>query len=64
MGETQPTERKAFTIGEFCDAHRISRAFFYKLKAQGKGPRTMHVGTREIISAEAAADWRLQMEAA
>jgi hypothetical protein len=54
----------AFTIKEFCEAHRISTAYYYIMKAQGFGPREMRVGSRRIISFEAAADWRRQREAA
>lgn len=58
------TGRKAFSIDEFCRAHGISRAFFYKIAKSGKSPRLMKVGSRRLISEEAAADWRRQMEAA
>jgi hypothetical protein len=37
---------------------------FYKLLAEGKGPRTMAVGARKLVSQESAAEWRRQMEAA
>ncbi len=53
----------ASTINEFCRAHRISRAFFYKLRKQGKGPRVMEVEGRRLISDEAAAAWRHEREA-
>ena len=58
------TDRKAFSIDEFCIAHRISRAMFYKIRKQGRAPRIMTVGSRQLISGEAAAEWRRQMEAA
>jgi hypothetical protein len=48
----------AYSIAEFCKAHRISEAFFYKLRKAGLGPREMALGTRRLISAEAAAEWR------
>jgi hypothetical protein len=35
---------------------------FYKLGKESKAPRLMKVGTRTLISEEAAADWRRQME--
>lgn len=54
----------AFTVREFCDAHRISLAFFYKMKSEGWGPREMHAGSRVLISFEAAAEWRRAREAA
>ena len=57
-------ERPSFTIAQFCADHgNISKSFFYKLVNEGKGPRLMKVGRRTLISAEAAADWRAQMEA-
>jgi hypothetical protein len=35
---------------------------YYKLDHQGLGPRVMRVGTRALISKEAAADWRRERE--
>ena len=59
-------EQKAlvFTIASFCCAHEISRPFLYSLWQRGIGPRTMRIGSRVLISDEAAADWRKDMEAA
>ena len=51
------------TIAQFCADHHISRTFFYELNKKGTGPRLMRVGRRCLISAEAASDWRKQMEA-
>jgi hypothetical protein len=59
----QPGGIAAYTVNEFCAAHRISRAKLYQLWAAGLGPRFMHVGTKRIISIEAAADWRRAGEA-
>ena len=56
------TGRKAFSIPEFCKAHRISVATYYNLAKEGKAPLTMHVGARRLISEEAAANWRRAME--
>jgi hypothetical protein len=53
----------AYTIAEFCRAHRISPAKFFDLKARGQGPTEMHVGRRVLISTESAAAWRAQREA-
>jgi hypothetical protein len=54
----------SFTIAQFCSEHgNISKSFFHKLVNEGKGPRLMKIGRRTLISAEAAADWRAQMEA-
>jgi hypothetical protein len=59
-----PPPRLALSILEFCDAHGISEGFYYKLKKQRKGPREMKVGTRTLITFEAAAEWRREREAA
>jgi hypothetical protein len=48
----------AYTIAEFCYAHKISQASYYKQRKLGLGPKEMEFGRRRIISAEAAADWR------
>lgn len=57
-----PTPRLALRIPEFCDAHGISEAFYYKLKKQGQGPREMKVGARTLITLESAAEWRRARE--
>jgi len=54
----------AFSVLEFCDAYRISKARYYELKAKGLAPVEMIVGRRRIISHEAAERWRRQREAA
>lgn len=54
--------RSAYSIDAFCKAHDISRAFFYELGEAGLGPRLMKLGRRVLISQEAAADWRREME--
>ena len=52
----------AFTVTEFCERHRISRAHLYDLIREGRGPRVMRPGRRTLISREAASDWRREME--
>lgn len=52
----------AFSVAQFCEGHDITKVLFYKLLKEGRGPRIMKVGTRTLISAEAAAAWRRQME--
>lgn len=54
----------AFSVREFCTAHRISPAFYYVMKSEGWGPREMRAGSRVMISHEAASDWRRAREAA
>jgi hypothetical protein len=55
-------DQLAFSISEFCQAHRISVAKYYLLRAAGEAPVEMKVGARRLISVEAAAAWRRQME--
>jgi hypothetical protein len=50
----------AFSIAEFCKRHRISPQLFYKFKAEM--PATFRVGTRVLISREAAAARRRERE--
>jgi hypothetical protein len=52
----------AYSIHEFCARHRISPQLFYKLKPLGLMPVTFKVGTRVLISREAAAAWRRERE--
>lgn len=52
----------AFTVPQFCTAHNISRALFYVLQREKRGPRVMKCGRRTLIAREAAADWRRRME--
>lgn len=62
---TSPTAEAApdaHSISEFCRSHGISRAFLYIILRDGRGPRTMKVGSRTLISREAAAEWRRRME--
>ncbi|QHP74374.1 hypothetical protein EI171_35695 [Bradyrhizobium sp. LCT2] len=54
--------RAAFTIKEFCEAHRISPAMYFKLRNAGLGPREMRAFRRVTISIEAATDWRRARE--
>jgi hypothetical protein len=54
----------AMSIREFCTAHRISEDMFFKMRRQGWGPAVMRVGTRTLISIEAAAEWRKAREKA
>jgi predicted DNA-binding transcriptional regulator AlpA len=54
---------KAYTINDFCKAYSISRSLFYKLKEQGKAPKTFTLGKRVLISSEAAESWQESLEA-
>jgi hypothetical protein len=57
-------EADACSLGRFCHRHGITLQNYYKLAAQGLAPRTFHVGTRVLVSREAAADWRREREEA
>ena len=57
-------EADAYSISQFCARHGISIQLFYKLKPQGLMPATFNLGTRVLISQEAAAAWRRAREAA
>jgi hypothetical protein len=62
QGEHAVGTRAAYTVSEFCAAHRISRSTLYELWAAGAGPRFILVGSKRIITVEAAADWRRRGE--
>ena len=55
-------EADAYSVEEFCRRHRISVQLFYKFREQM--PRTFNVGSRVLISREAAAAWRREREQA
>ena len=55
--------RRSYTIGEWCEARRVSRGMFYKLRDQGLAPLTHNVGSKVLISDEADAAWLRAREA-
>jgi hypothetical protein len=55
-------EADAYSVEEFCRKHRISVQVFYKYP--DLMPDSFYVGTRRLISREAAARWRAEREAA
>jgi predicted DNA-binding transcriptional regulator AlpA len=54
-------ERLLYRVREFCAAHAISPVTFYKLLAEGQGPRITRIGGGTFISADDAAEWRRRM---
>ena len=54
----------ASSVNEFCRENSISRSFYYELQKKKRGPKTMKVGARRLITREAGAEWRRRMEAA
>ena len=55
-------ESDAHSVSDFCRRHGLCRATFYNLLKRGEAPATMKVGSRVLVSAEAAAAWRRRME--
>ena len=53
LTETQPAERRAYRVNEFCQAYRVSRDTAYKLMRNGK-LKYFSIGTERRISVEAA----------
>ncbi len=53
---TEPAERRAYRVKEFCSAYRVSRALAYVLMNQGK-LRYFMVGSERRISVEAAEEF-------
>ena len=60
----QMDEVDTYTIAEFCVRNRICRAYYYKLRPLGLAPAEMRLGSKVVISKEAAAVWRRKMETA
>jgi hypothetical protein len=59
----QPVAIASYGVSSFCNAHGISESFYYKLREDGLGPVETRLGTRVLISQEAAARWRAEREA-
>jgi hypothetical protein len=54
-----PADPPTYTIPEFCKAHKIGRTYFYEvLVPLGSAPAITLLGTRRVITREAAAHWR------
>ena len=47
----------AYTVQEFCEAFRLSRATFYNLVRRGEGPRLLRVGRKVLVSTDAISDF-------
>jgi hypothetical protein len=59
--EQPSVNRAAYSVSQFCKLHNISRSLFYSL-AEHERPVVMQVGSKRLISAEAAEAWRRKME--
>ena len=64
QGKAPSVSPAAYSIAEFCAAHRFSIDFYFRLQRDGIGPRVMRIGGRTLISHEAAEAWRRDREAA
>jgi hypothetical protein len=53
-----------YSLEEFAVAHRLSLAMLFKLKAEGRGPREIAVGSRRFVTFEDAAEWRAAQQKA
>src|SRR5262249_3770045 len=53
-----PVPAAWYSIKDFCAAHRISQAMYFKLKADKRGPREIAIGSRRYVTFEDAAAWR------
>lgn len=53
---------QAYDVSTFCKVHSIGRTFFYRLLKEGRGPKIMKIGSRRLISVEAAREWRSALE--
>lgn len=59
---TDAAAREAYDVAGFCEAMGISRPFYYRLAADGRGPRSFKLGRRRLISREAAHEWLREQE--
>jgi hypothetical protein len=59
-----PAERDLYSVNAFCARHSISRDKLYELWRERLGPETVRIGSRQLITREAAARWRKALERA
>jgi hypothetical protein len=64
QGKAPSVPPAAYSIAEFCSAHRISVDHYFALQRKGEGPKVMKAGARTLISVESAEAWRRAREAA
>jgi predicted DNA-binding transcriptional regulator AlpA len=53
----------AISVEQFCKKYGISDGTFYNLRKKGKGPKTIKIGARRVITNSAALEWEQQMMA-
>jgi hypothetical protein len=59
---TLPVAPLLYTVDQFCALANISRAHFYRLRADGKAPTLLKTGDKTLISSDAALAWIKQLE--
>jgi len=62
-GEVRAAPTAVFTIPSFCKAHGLSQSFYHELRNRGLGPDELRLGSKVLITHEAAARWRAAREA-
>lgn len=55
-------EIRTLSISDFCRAYGLSRNTYYRMARQGRGPRTMQIGTAKRIHVDAAEEWARRVE--
>ena len=53
----QPVGEADYTIQQWCDKRKISRAEFYKMRKDGRGPRVLENGAVRRITRKADQEW-------
>lgn len=55
-------EKRNLSIQEFLTAYGLSKSNFYRLLADGKGPKTLKLGKRRLVPVAEAETWIAQFE--
>jgi hypothetical protein len=55
-------ERVLYTLKEFCFRNRISAPTYNEMRAQGRGPKEIRIGTKVLISPAAETEWQCARE--
>jgi hypothetical protein len=61
---SEDSEMDAFGVAEFARRHDISKAYVYLMWKRNEGPEFLQVGSRRLITREAAAAWRASLASA
>lgn len=55
-------EKRNLSIQEFLKAYGLSKSNFYRLLAEGKGPKTLKLGKRRLVPVAEAEAWMSNFE--